>query len=98
MKLQNNFTSVEQRKRLLELGVPADSADMWWQKNETIRINGEWIHGADWEKYPYLLGLDRKNHRFFSYSETLCIYSKQWCNVIISTFQNWSIINDVCDV
>lgn len=26
-KLQNNFTSVEQSKRLLELGVPADSAD-----------------------------------------------------------------------
>lgn len=27
-KLQNNFTTVEQSKRLLELGVPADSADM----------------------------------------------------------------------
>jgi hypothetical protein len=26
-KLQNNFTTAEQSKRLLELGVPADSAD-----------------------------------------------------------------------
>ena len=26
-KLQNNFTTIEQSKRLLELGVPADSAD-----------------------------------------------------------------------
>lgn len=26
--LQNNFTTLEQSKRLLELGVPADSADM----------------------------------------------------------------------
>lgn len=26
-KLQNNFTTPEQSKRLLELGVPADSAD-----------------------------------------------------------------------
>ena len=29
-KLQNNFTTPEQSKRLLELGVPADSADMLW--------------------------------------------------------------------
>ena len=28
-KLQNNFTTHEQSKRLLELGVPADSADMY---------------------------------------------------------------------
>lgn len=27
-KLQNNFTTPEQSKRLLELGVPADSADL----------------------------------------------------------------------
>ena len=27
IKLQNNFTTLEQSKRLLELGVPADSAD-----------------------------------------------------------------------
>lgn len=26
-KLQNNFTTIEQSKRLLELGIPADSAD-----------------------------------------------------------------------
>lgn len=29
--LQNNFTSPEQFKRLLELGVPADSADMYYK-------------------------------------------------------------------
>lgn len=28
-KLQNNFTTIEQSKRLLELGVPADSADCY---------------------------------------------------------------------
>ena len=28
--LQNNFTTPEQSKRLLELGLPADSADMFW--------------------------------------------------------------------
>lgn len=30
-KLQNNFTTPEQVKRLLELGVPADSADMYYK-------------------------------------------------------------------
>ena len=29
-KLQNNYTTPEQSKRLLELGVPAGSADMLW--------------------------------------------------------------------
>jgi hypothetical protein len=28
--LQNNFTTIEQSKRLLELGVPADSADCYY--------------------------------------------------------------------
>ena len=31
-KLQNNFTTPEQSNRLLELGVPADSADMKWRR------------------------------------------------------------------
>ena len=30
-KLQNNFTTPEQSKWLLELGVPADSADMYYK-------------------------------------------------------------------
>jgi hypothetical protein len=37
-KLQNNFTTPEQSKRLLELGVPADSADCY------INL---------WNNYPY---------------------------------------------
>ena len=33
--LQNNFTAPEQSKRLLELGVPADSADcIWWSDDD----------------------------------------------------------------
>ena len=31
-KLQNNFTTPEQSKRLLELGVPADSADCYYNQ------------------------------------------------------------------
>ena len=33
-KLQNNFTTPEQSKRLLELGVPADSADLYFPSFE----------------------------------------------------------------
>ena len=32
-KLQNDFTTPEQAKRLLELGVPADSADCFYDKH-----------------------------------------------------------------
>jgi hypothetical protein len=67
--LQNNFTTPEQSKRLLELGIPADSANMWWEKDETIRINGEWVHGAAWSKVPSPFNWDRENNRFYTYSE-----------------------------
>lgn len=45
--LQNNFTSPEQSKRLLELGVPADSADMYIECYWCDRSNGRWRHKAD---------------------------------------------------
>lgn len=35
-KLQSNFTTPEQSKRLLELGVPADSADCIMRDNEHV--------------------------------------------------------------
>lgn len=37
-KLQNNFTTPEQSKRLLELGVPADSADCYYTPYGNISI------------------------------------------------------------
>lgn len=40
-KLQNNFTTPEQSKRLLELGVPVDSANCYytWKLDHTAKIN-----------------------------------------------------------
>lgn len=38
-KLQNNFTTPEQSKRLLELGVPADSADCYYELSYRAIIN-----------------------------------------------------------
>lgn len=41
-KLQNNYTTPEQSKRLLELGVPADSADMYIECYWCDGHNGMW--------------------------------------------------------
>lgn len=44
--LQNNFTTQEQSKRLLELGVPADSADCYYScadKKNTYILNSDEI-------------------------------------------------------
>lgn len=46
-KLQNNFTTPEQSKRLLELGVPADSADMYIECYWCDGSNGRWRYKAD---------------------------------------------------
>ena len=40
-KLQNNYTTKEQSKRLLELGVPADSADCYLNSDSVIMLNGK---------------------------------------------------------
>lgn len=37
-QLQNNFTTPEQSKRLLELGVPADSADCYYRDFASSRV------------------------------------------------------------
>lgn len=39
--LQRNFTTPEQSKRLLELGVPADSADCYLNSDSVIMLNGK---------------------------------------------------------
>lgn len=36
--LQNNYTSPEQSERLLELGLPADSADMYYSRTSTTHF------------------------------------------------------------
>ena len=45
-KLQNNFTTPEQSKRLLELGVPADSADCYLNGDSVIILNGKSLHSS----------------------------------------------------
>ena len=47
-KLQNNFTTPEQSKRLLELGVPADSADCVLENLNTAENNFQSEYYTRW--------------------------------------------------
>lgn len=57
MNLQNNFTTPEQSKRLLELGVPADSAD--------CLLDNEWLE-IDEDDVPSVI---HKTHKFTDYDQ-----------------------------
>ena len=46
-RLQNNFTTPEQSKRLLELGVPAWSADCYYLWDETVP---KWLNGYKYKR------------------------------------------------
>ena len=56
-KLQNNYTTPEQSKRLLELGVPADSAD--------CLLDNGWLE-IDEDDVPSVI---HKTHKFTDYDQ-----------------------------
>ena len=62
-QLQNNFTSPEQSKRLLELGVPADTSDCYHDlslnRRGMLSINGVWSLDV-----PYNHFFSDGKHRF----------------------------------
>ena len=46
-KLQNYFTTFEQSKRLLELGVPTNSADCYYDQYQILNFRTELDYGYD---------------------------------------------------
>ena len=69
-KLQNNFTTPEQSKRLLELGLPADSADCYYVRpfgnliyNKTPMINYDF---RPYKEESQLYGADSKRNGKYS--------------------------------
>lgn len=46
-KLQSNYTTPEQSKRLLELGVPANSADCYYDQYQILNFRTELDYGYD---------------------------------------------------
>lgn len=53
IKLQNNYTTPEQSKKLLEIGVPADSADCYYTSQTAISHgeNGTIFYHPKWFEY-----------------------------------------------
>ena len=92
--LQNNFTTYEQSKRLLELCVPADSADCYYSQTcRTIVIVNEQINKNEFYKAILpIWSVGRlmeicKICEQKKYYEQLCEelqYSQNYCVVIIS--------------
>ena len=55
-KLQNNFTTPEQSKRLLELGVPADSSDCYYApftRGVQVRHEPYELRNTFFDEYPF---------------------------------------------
>ncbi len=69
--LQNNFTTPEQSKRLLELGVPADSANMIYGENADIK-DGVVVY--EWGE-PELLPISVTTGKQILYSEYIDKYT-----------------------
>ena len=55
-KLQNNYTTPEQSKRLLELGVPADSANCYYDSWKRVQWRQQAdLHNDFFESYPHYI-------------------------------------------
>ena len=76
-KLQNNFTTMEQSKRLLELGVPADSADFYWIFKDSVvpTIVNEGTVFSAWEKTHKLICHDTDMIPCWSVGRLIEIYN-----------------------
>ena len=69
-QLQNNFTTPEQSKRLLELGVPADSADCFYTRDSIKTMP----NGALYSKYSWIISNGDDTYPCFSVGRLIEIY------------------------
>ena len=89
IKFQDDFTTVEESQRLLAAGLPEESADMWYEKDERVRNEqGEWDN--DWSKTPALFNYDRdkNNGDRYPYSELKAVTADFTGN---DTIPCWSV-------
>lgn len=89
-KLQNNFTTPEQSKRLLELGVPADSADCYYDIQKHSPFEG----------IPQVRNDNELRSDFF---RDLCFWAGSPIEKIVPSFREpcWSVgrlieVYDIC--
>lgn len=70
--LQNNFTTPKQSKRLLELGVPADSADCYFLSTDGITT---WVRGVADKHMNWFGSIDRTPIPCWSVGRLIEIYN-----------------------
>lgn len=82
-QLQNNFTTPEQSRRLLELGLPADSADCYWhfiRRTEHALLRTELC----WLEPPYV-------DRYTAFVDMAVGYDKYRENRLKTYLPCWSV-------
>jgi hypothetical protein len=71
MKLQNNFTTIEQSKKLLELGVPEWTADMFYDVNSEKKYRS-------WEFCPEIIPLNTTYRKYLAYGEKYDVFKHEY--------------------
>ena len=71
MKLQNNFTTIEQSKKLLELGVPEWTADMFYDVNSEKKYRS-------WEFCPEIIPLNTTYRKYIAYGENFDVFKHEY--------------------
>ena len=71
MKLQNNFTTIEQSKKLLELGIPEWTADMFYDVNSEKKYRS-------WEFCPEIIPLNTTYRKYIAYGENFDVFKHEY--------------------
>ena len=69
LKLQNNFTTIEESKKLLELGVPEWTADMFYIVNSEKKYRS-------WENCPETIPFNTTYREYLAYGENFDVFKE----------------------
>jgi hypothetical protein len=76
MKFENNFTTIEQSKKLLELGVPEWTADMFyktWTSEIVYDVNSE-----KKEVFPEIIPFNTTYRKYLAYGENFDVFKHEY--------------------
>lgn len=90
MKLQNNFTTIEESKKLLELGVPEWTADMFYVVNSKKKYRS-------WENCPEIIPFNTTYREYLAYGENFDVFKHEYY------YPCWSVgrlieITNICSI
>lgn len=71
LQMQNNFTTIEQSKKLLELGVPEWTADMFYDVNSEKKYRS-------WEICPDAVPFNTTYRKYLAYGENFDVFKHEY--------------------